>query len=275
MLTSLRLEIRKALRRSRSYIGPVAMSLLILAVAVGLKHGNPFDYMRRLMEQHFIITGSFINAAFLCRHLLEGITYFFLPLFACLVCGDLLASEAADGTIRTLLCRPVTRTQVIVSKYLVAVTYVIGLTIGTGVLAYLVGALILGRGSLVLLRGGIWVLPEPTAILRLAQAYGLVAVGMLAVGSIAFAVSTLLSNSNGAIGTAMAVLWGSLVIQEIEYFSVLKPYLLTTQLDLWRRLFFGSVTAHDLARAVTVMLTYCAVSFTVGLLVFRRRDVLA
>jgi ABC-2 type transport system permease protein len=263
------------MRKSRTYIGPVAMTLLILAVAVGLKHSNPMEYMRRRMEQDFVVTGSFVNAAFLCRHLLEGITYFFLPLFACTVCGDLLASEAADGTIRTLLCRPVTRTQVIVSKYLVAVFYVMGLVMGTGVFAYVIGTAILGHGSLVLFSGGIWVIPEATAIARLAEAYALVMAAMLAVGSIAFAVSTLLSNSNGAIATAMAVLWGSLVIQEIEYFKVLKPYLLTTHLDLWHRLFFGSVTAPELARAVLVMLAYSVVSFAAGLLIFRKRDILA
>ena len=275
MAISIALEIRKALRKLRTYIGPVAMSLLILALAVGLKHSNPFDYLRRRMEQDFIVTGSFTNAAFLCRHLLEGITYFFLPLFTCMVCGDLLASEAADGTIRTLLCRPVTRAQVYIAKYLIAVLYVAGLVMGTGVLAYLVGSAILGRGSLVLFSGGFWVIPEAEAIRRLAMAYALVTMGMLAVGSIAFAVSTLLSNSNGAIGAAMAVLWGSLVIQEIDYFKVLKPYLLTTHLDHWRWLIDGKGTTQEFTNGVIVILAYSVVAFVIGLLVFRRKDILA
>lgn len=275
MLTNLRLELRKALRKSRMYIGPAAMSLLILAVAVGLKHSNPFEFLRRRMEQDFIVTGSFINAAFLCRHLLEGITYTFLPLFACMVCGDLIASEAADGTIRTLLCRPITRAQVVISKYMVACMYVLALSIGTGVLAYVMGTAFLGRGSLVLFSGGIWVLPETTAIVRLAAAYALVAAGMLAVGSISFAVSTFLSNSNGAIGAAMGILYGSAVIQEIEYFKVLKPYLLTTHLDKWHRLFTGAFDAHAFLKAILVMLIYSAVSFAIGLIIFRRRDVLS
>ena len=275
MLTNLRLEFLKLLRKSRTYIGPVAMCLLITLLLVGMKYGHQFEYMRRRLEQDFIVSGSFVNAAFLARYLLEGIVYTFLPLFACLVCGDLIASEAADGTLRTLLCRPVTRVAVAVSKYVVGIIYVLALTLGTGLAAYLVGSVLLGRGSLLVLSGGIWIFPEQTALVRLAAAYALVAAGMVAVGSIAFAVSTFLSNSNGAIAGAMGLLYGSVVISEIEYFAKLKPYLLTTHLDAWRRFFTNALDVHLFAESVGVMLIYSAVAFLVGLAIFQRRDVLA
>lgn len=274
MFTSIALEMQKALRKPRTYIGPIAMSLLTLAVAVGMKHSNPFEYLRERMEQDFIVTGSFANAALLANFLLDGIVYFFLPLFTCMVCGDLLASEAADGTIRTLLCRPVTRARVYVSKYLIAVAYVAALVMGTGVLAYIIGSAVLGRGSLVLFSGGFWVIPEAEAIQRLAMSYGLIALGMLAVGSISFAVSTILSNSNGAIGVAMAVPWGSLVLQEISYFKALKPYLITTHMDHWRHIVLGTSTRHEMVSGIAVMLAYSVAAFVIGLLVFRRKDIL-
>ena len=275
MLTNLRLELLKVLRKPRTYIGPVAMGLLIIAMLVGMKHGHQFEYMRRRLEQDFIISGSFVNAAFLVRYLLEGIEYTFLPLFACIVCGDVLAAEAADGTLRTLLCRPVTRLGVAVSKYVVAVTYALALTLGTGLVAYLAGSAYLGRGSLVVLSRGLWIFPEHAAILRLVAAYALVAAGMAAVGSIAFAISTFLSNSNGAIAGAMGFLYGSAVIGEIEYFAVLRPYLLTTYLGEWRHFFTGAIDPHLLAESVGVMVIYSAVALAIGLVIFHRRDVLS
>ncbi len=275
MLTNLRLELLKVLRKPRTYIGPVAMGLLIIAMLVGMKHGHQFDYIRRRLEQEFIVSGSFVNAAFLVRYLLEGIVYTFLPLFACIVCGDVVAAEAADGTLRTLLCRPVTRLGVAVSKYVVAVTYALALALGTGLVAYLAGSAYLGRGSLVVLSRGLWIFPEHAAILRLAAAYALVAAGMAAVGSIAFAVSTFLSNSNGAVAGAMGFLYGSAVVGEIEYFAVLKPYLLTTYLEQWRGFFTGTIDAHLLAKCVGVMVIYSAVALAVGLVIFHRRDVLS
>jgi ABC-2 type transport system permease protein len=275
MLTNLSLELRKALRKARTYIGPVALTLLITAVAVGMKHSPHLERMRGMMERDFIVTGSIVNAAFLCRFLLEGIPFLLLPLFTCMVFADLLASESADGTLRMLLCRPVTRRQVVVSKYLLGAVYAVGLAIGTGVLAYLIGTVLLGRGSLVLFNDGIWVIPEHTAILRLLASYTLIASGMLAIGSIAFAISTFLSNSNGAIAGAMGVLYGSAVIQEIEFFAPLRPYLLSTHLEKWHGLLQGSFDTHQFLHSIGIMLAYAVVSFVIGLIIFERRDVLA
>lgn len=275
MLTSIRLELRKAARKARTYIGPAALTLLITAVAFGMKHSHHLQEMRGMLERDFIVTGSIVNAAFLCRSLLEGIPFTFLPLFTCMVCADLLASESGDGTLRMLLCRPVTRRQVVVSKYILGALYAVGLSVGTGVMAYLIGTAMLGRGSLVLFNSGIWVIPEHTAMLRLLASYVFVACGMLAVGSIAFAVSSFLSNANGAIAVAMGVLYGSAVIQEIEFFARLKPYLLTTQLEKWHGLLQGTFGTHQFLNSVGIMLAYSVVSFVIGLIIFERRDVLA
>lgn len=275
MFTELRVELLKLIRKPRTYIGPVAMGLLIAAVLVGLKHGNEFEHMRDRLLQDFIITGSFVNAAFLTRYLLEGIVFTFLPLFACMVCGDLMASEAADGTLRTLLCRPVTRLSLALSKYLVGIVYTLALTLGTGLVAYLAGLVFLGKGSLIIHGGGIWILPEREAVVRLAAAYALIAAAMVAVGSISFAVSTFLSNSNGAIAVAIAILYGSVVVQEIEYFAPVKPFLLTTHLDYWRKLFLGPVDMGQYGTSLMVMAIYSLASLAIGVIIFQRKDVLS
>jgi ABC-2 type transport system permease protein len=274
MLVEIRLEIAKLVRKPRTYIGPAAMAVLIALVMIGLKYSRQFDHLHDRLEQDFIVVGTFINAAFLTRYLLDGVAYTFLPIFVCIVFGDLIASEAADGTLRAMLCRPITRLRVAASKYAVGLTYVLALTFGTGLLAYLVGSVFLGRGSLVVYSQGLWILPEKMAVLRLAAAYGLVAVGMLAVGSIAFAISTFLSNSNGAIAGAIGVLFGSAIIGELGYFASLKPYLLTTHLAAWPQFFIGSMDSVLFAKSAGVMLVYAVVSLIVGLIVFQRRDVL-
>lgn len=272
------IEMSKLMRKSRTYIGPVAMALLISAVLVGLKHGGQFKFMQERLEQEFLVTGSFINAAFLTTYLLQGIVFTFLPLFTCMVCGDLIASETAEGTLRTMLCRPVTRLGVLMSKYVIGLFYVLLLVFGTGAFAYITGLIFLGHGSLINMdrsQGGIWIIPEGEAIHKLLIAYGLIASGMLAIGSISFAISTFLSNSNGAIAAAMGVMYGSAVIGEIDYFAKLKPYLLTTYMESWRQLFAGSPNTHEVTHAVLGLLVYSVVSLVLGGVVFCRRDVLS
>ena len=275
MLTELRLELFKLLRKPRTYIGPASMAALTTLVLIGMKYGNEFRYMHHRLERDFYVAGTMVNAAFLARSLMEVIVYTFLPLFACMVCGDLIASEAADGTLRMLLCRPITRFRVFGSKYAVAVAYALALTFGTGIAAYLAGVAFLGRGSLVVFTDGIWILPERLALQRIALAYAVAAVGMVAIGSIAFAISTFLSNSNGAIAGAMGFLFGSAVIGQIGYFAKLKPYLLTTHLEVWRDLFAGNVNVPDLTHSLGVMMIYSAVAFLIGAVIFQRRDVLS
>lgn len=279
MIAELAIEYRKLILKSRTYIGPAAMLFIITAMLIGLRYSHQFDYMKQTMGQDFIIAGRITNAAFLTRYLLEGIFFFFLPLAVCSIAGDLIASEAADGTLRMILCRPVSRLSILTAKYIACITSSIGLTVGTGLVAYLVGLVFLGGGSLFVVPdfrggGGIWILSEHDAVIRLIAAYSLTAVGMLAIGSIAFMISTLLSNSNGAIFGAMGFLIASGIIGQIDYFSSLKPYLLTTYLDKWQQFFGESMDMHVLFKSIGVMAVYSIVCFVISAIIFRRRDVL-
>lgn len=280
MLAELAIEYRKLFLKSRTYIGPAAMLFIITAMLIGLKYSHQFDYMKETMGQDFIIAGSITNAAFLTRYLLEGIFFFFLPLAVCSICGDLVASEAADGTLRMILCRPVSRLSIFTAKYVTCITSSVGLTLGTGLVAYLAGYIFLGGGSLFVMpgfkgEGGIRILPEHDALIRLIAAYSLTAVGMLAIGSIAFMISTFLSNSNGAIFGAMGILIASGILGQIDYFNSLKPYLLTTYLEKWQQFFGESIDTQVLLRSIGAMMIYSVTCFIIGAVIFRRRDVLA
>lgn len=274
MLTKTRIELMKLSHKPRTYVGFIGMAAMIILMLIAVKYGDPFRQMREHMSRDFILSGSFVNAVFLTRYLLEGVVYTFLPLFACLVYGDLIPSEAADGT-RTVLCRPISKLGWAVSKYVVGAIYIFTLTMFSGVVAYLIGCAFLGRGSLVVFDRGIWVFPEGSAILRLLATYGLVAVATLAVGSLSFAISTFLSNANAAIIGGMALLYASAILQEIEYFKFLKPYLLTTYFSSWRKLFVDPIDAWIIWKSLGVLLIYSAVGLIVGLIIFQRRDVLS
>jgi ABC-2 type transport system permease protein len=238
------------------------------------------DYLRETMAQAFIVSGPIVNAAFLTRYLLNVMVPIFLPLFACAMCGDLVASEASEGTLRMILCRPITRFAIIASKYMIGVLYVILLTIATGLVTYAIGTVFLGRGSLVVVQRivtqGIWIVPEKVAVLRLMEAYGFVAVGMVALGSICYAISTFVTNSYAATAGGMGFWIMSVILSNIDFFHALRPYLPATYLlDGWRDIFTGTTDPHTITHALIVMLTYSVVSFMTGAIIFHRRDILS
>lgn len=274
-MTEFRLEMLKIRKKLRTYIGPAGMLLLIVAVLLGMKYGGEFKHVQRELEKDFIVVGSYVNAAFMTRLLLDVVTFTFLPLFACMVFGDLLASESADGTVRSILTRPVSRRRIVAAKYAAGVVYTVLLTFGTGVVSYLLGWMVLGHGSLVTLNDGIYIFNEGDAVARLARAYALLALSMIAVGSIAFAISSFLSNSNGAIGGAVGFLIGTSIISQFEFFAWAKPYLFVTYMNSYTSLFKGTVDLALLWKGIGVTAAYSAVLAVISLIVFRRKDVLS
>jgi ABC-2 type transport system permease protein len=274
MGTEIGIELAKMVRRSRTYAGPIIMLLLIIMALLGIKYGPMFHAIQNRLSQDFIITGTVINALLLTRFMLfEPVVYMFMPLFSCIVFGDLLASEAADGTIRTLMCRPISRTRVALSKYLTGAAYAILLAYGSAAVAYTLGLIFLGRGPLVSLTG-FGLLPEHTAMIRLLETYGIVALSMIAIGSVAFAISTFVSNSLVTIAIGVGMVIFSSIIGAIDFFEKLRPYLLTTYMSLGP--YFESTVDHSLVRrTITVMLAYIVVSLAAALVIFNRRDILS
>jgi len=274
MLTTIRVEAHKLWRKPRTYLGFAAISGLVTLCLIAVKYENPLRHVERYLAQDFIMSGSFVNAVFLVHNLIEILAFTFLPLFACLVLGDLIASEAADGTLRTILCRPVSKAALVASKYIIGAAYAVSLTIFSGVLGYLLGRAFLGRGSLLIFSDGIWIFNEQSALLRLLAAYALVSASALAVGSMSFAISTFLSNSNAAIVGGMGLLYTSVALGAIDYFKFLRPYLIPTYSQAWHRLFVDPIDTLFLLKSFGVLLAYAAVSFGIGLIIFVRKDVL-
>src|ERR1700745_4127420 len=65
----------------------------------------------------------------------------FLPVAVAVVAGDSIAGEAAAGTLRYLLARPVGRTRLLVAKLVSVITFTLAAVIAVTVSAYAIGVL--------------------------------------------------------------------------------------------------------------------------------------
>lgn len=271
----IRLELFKMSRRWRTYLGFFALSALTAAMLTGMKYGPPpIEHLTAGISNNFEIVGSFVNGGFVTWILLRAVLPTFMPLLVCLVPGDLVSGEATDGTLRTLLARPVNRTPVLMAKYVAAVIYTIALVAFLGVVAYAFGVLIFGRGSLLVAEKSVVVFTENEGLARLAVAYALASVGMLTVASIAFFLSTVVNNSTGAIIGAMAVTFVSAAIGGIEYFKPVWPYLFTTHLDLWGHALAPKVEWAEIAKSIGSLAGYIITFVGASVFAFGRKDVL-
>lgn len=279
MMRLIRAEIIKLARRPRTYLGFAGSLLLVGIFTLVLRYVHPGELVRDLVGDDFEMVGTFLNGLFLARLLMQipPVMMFWLPLFVCAVAGDLIAGEAAEGTLRTLLVRPVGRLQVLAAKFIVAVLHAGAIVLFLGTASLGIGALFFGVGDLFLLESplGIVVIPMREALLLLAQAYAFSILAMVAVASLAFGLSSLVDNSIFAIGGTMMVIMVSGVLGLVPSFEEIHPYLITTHMRLWDHLFDTPVPWDQIRVSVAWLLGYIAVFLAGGVAIFSRKDILS
>jgi ABC-2 type transport system permease protein len=265
VLTVWRWELRKLVSLKRTYLGLGAAIVfpVIFLVALGVQQGQPDDVLfgRYVRESAFAIP----------LVLLIFGSIWFMPLITALVAGDIVATEDANGTLKTILTRSVTRGQVFGGKVLAAASYTVLAVVLFGLTGLLGGALEVGFHPLVSLSGTTVSVGRALKLETLGFAVYLLPV--LAVAAVGILLSTVSRNSAGAVvGTLMF----SLLLQLTAIVPGLdgaQPYLLPDQFNAWQGLLRDPVDTEPIVRAAWVCSLHVAVALALAWWVFSRRDV--
>ncbi len=265
VFTVWRWELRKLVALKRTYLGLGAAIVfpLIFVIALAIQTGQPNDVLfgRYVRESGFAIP----------LVLLIFGSIWFMPLITALVAGDIVATEDANGTLKTILTRSVTRNQVFAGKVLATATYAVLAVVLFGLTGLLGGAIEIGLHPLVSLSG---------TTVSVGKAFRLETAGfavyllpVLAVAAVGIMLSTLSRNSAGAVvGTLMF----SLLLQLtaiVPGLDGLQPYLLPHQFNAWQGLLRDPVDTAPIVRAAWVCGLHVAVALGVAWWSFSRRDV--
>ena len=285
MLRQTRFELFKMSRRLRSYMGFVAFLLINFLIMLGAKYGGMGeDVARDVGGQGFQVVGSPVNAEFMSwlvvgSPMSGAILGMFMPFFVCLVFGEILSGEKAEGTLRTALARPISRSGFFTAKFASSLIHALTLVFFLGISAYVIGLIVFGRGGLLTVGSfeklTIAWYSETEGLTRLALAYGLTFVGVATVGTIALFISTWLTSSLATVGGTIMLMFAMMIVGEIPYFSPAKEYLFTTHLFVGQKAFLDPIPWGEIARSLAWLGTYIVVLFGVSLAIFRRKDVLA
>lgn len=269
----LRGELAKVFGQKGTYVGYGVLAVLVCFVVWFMwRHGPPFARSMTRSDD-FIVAGKMVSWVSVARFIMEPALLVLVPLLVATVSGGLFAGEMQRGTMRTLLCRPVRRLSVATAKYLAGWVHAISLTAFLGLFGLGLGLVVLGRGELITMRGGLTVLTEQMALLRLGEAYLMAALGMCAMASLATIFSQLVQNPLTAMALAVGFLLVSATVGAIPHFEWLKPYLLSTQMDDYTALFHSQVEFVELSWPLGCMAVYAVVPFVLGIIIFRYRDI--
>ncbi len=291
MLTLIQIELYKIFRRPRTYIAFGAIAALILIIQFGLKlDGKSYsDFLMKDIGGSMVIDGNIINGYLICYIMLQ-LLLVHVPLLVALIAADMISGEANMGTLRLLLSKPYSRTELLLAKFLAATVYTIMLLIWLAILALFLSMWIFGLGDLFLMKSSYVVLINQNDVFwRYAGAFVFAALAMVTVAALGFFLSIFAENSIGPIVATMSfiVFFTILSTLNIPIFNVLKPYLFTTHLISWKEFFdlkvndaneaiIGSIQNPQRIITSALVLLLHIIGFVGGaIFIFNKKDVLS
>ena len=300
-------ELVKLLRRPRTWISVVLTCALpfVVAVFVAVTHLTPPPGQGSAFLSAVLQDGALYPAAALAL-----VLPVFLPVAVAVVAGDSIAGEAATGTLRYLLVRPVGRTRLLVAKLVSVTAYVLLVVLAVTFTAYATGVFLLGPsqaaavgqappggaagpgglagtgvagqaptagqaagGAVTSLSGAPLSLLQLTE--RIAGAIAFITVSMLGVAAIALFLSTITDSALGSAMGALAALVASEVLVTLNAATVVQPYLPTRYWLAWIDFFRQPIFWRDIQRGFGIQVVYVVVFLAAAWANFSTKDITA
>jgi ABC-2 type transport system permease protein len=207
-------------RRTWAMLFTIALIPIFLAIAVALSgstippgEGPPF--LDRV-SQNGLFVG--FTAMILAIPL-------FLPLTIGVVAGDAIAGEASTGTLRYLLISPLSRSKLLLIKFIGSGVFALAATITLMISAILIGAILFPIGPVTLLSGD--VISIPAALMRIFLVAIYVTISLLGLVAIGIFISTLTVIPVGAMAATVIFSTVSQILGSLPQIEVIHPYLPT------------------------------------------------
>jgi ABC-2 type transport system permease protein len=279
LIKLIRIELYKIFKKWRTYIGFLAIAVLVpvIQIAMLIEGEKSLNFMTRNLQQSFIFVGNLLNG-YLITYLILGSLYIHIPFLIALVAGDLLAGEATSGTYRILIIRPISRLNLVTSKFFAGLIYTYTLILWLALISLGLGILIFGTGELIVLKSSqIIIFAKSDVFWRFLLAFAFASLSMSVVTALAFLFSSLVENAIGPIVSTMAVIIVFIVISaiEINIFQTIKPYLFTTYMSSWRLFFDDSINYPEILKSCLILAGHVVLFFGAATVIFKRKDILS
>jgi len=264
----LRVELGKLLRRPRTWITvallaglPIVVAVFVHVTGIGPRPGEGPALLSEVLDN-----GLLLQAAALAL-----ILPVFLPVAVAVVSGDAIAGEAAAGTLRYLLIRPVPRTTLLVAKLATIIVFIFLAVALVALISLAVGWWLFGVKPLTSVSGSS--ISTADTVWRTILTITYVATSMLGLAAIALFASTRTDSPLAAALGALAAFITSQILDLIEATQAIQPYLPThywlSFIDLYR----DPVLWHDIARGFALQGVYIVVFLLGSWASFTTKDI--
>ena len=271
----LRSELWKLFARKRTYIGFGAFFALEVVVLILFQLPKVQRSWRHIIEQAGYEFEGYFSGLTLAFQVLYWTVFLLGGLYIALVGGDIVAKEVEDGTLRMMLCRPVSRIRLLTVKYVAILIYTASLTLFIGLSALVVGLLREGVGGFFAFQPlqKLFVLYDfGPGLQRYLFSLPLLGLTLVSVTSLAFMLSCFNMKPAAATICTLTYITTDNIFRNIPYFDSLKPWFITSHIETWYNAYRSPVPWAQLVEDLTYLGAVDVTFVLVGVVAFSVRD---
>lgn len=272
-------EFIKIAAKPRSYIGLAAITALVSVILFAMKvDGLTYiSFITASFEQTLSFEGNVLNGNLMAFIILQTLIIQ-IPLLVALVTGDLVSGEADMGSLRMLATKPISRTQLLLSKFLAGNAYTLLILVWLGIMALGFGRLLFGDGDMMILKSdGLVILKSDDVMWRFLSGFAIAFLALVTIANLSVTLSCFTDNSIGPIVTTMAIIILFTIIGtlDVPVFDPVRPLLFTTHMAAWRSFFDDPVPMRDIVNSIVVLVVHNVILLSIALFKFNKKDILS
>ncbi|NBT15534.1 MAG: hypothetical protein EBS95_04175 [Chitinophagia bacterium] len=290
-LNIVNIELYKIFRKPRTYIAFGAVAAIVGLIQLGF-YADGDSYMQfglQSFTDSFDIQGNIMNG-YLMAYIILQLLLVHVPLLVALVAGDMISGEAAQGTLRVLLTKPIRRSTLILAKFTASGIYTIALLLWMAVWALGISMLVFGVDDMLILKSdSATQIMASDVMWRYLAAFVFAAIALLTVSALSFFLSLFAENSIGPIMATMSIIIVFTILNTLDLpiFSSLKPFLFTSHMLGWKGFFDVTVNENneqiigsiENLRAVLysagILFLHIVGFLVASILIFRKKDIMS
>jgi ABC-2 type transport system permease protein len=177
-----------------------------------------------------------------------------------------------------LLTKPISRTQILLSKYFAGLIYTFFILLWLGFMSVVVGKWLFGLGDLIVLNSdGLVIINGDDINWRFLGGFAVAFFALTTVATLSLLLSCFSENSIGPIVSTMSIIILFTIIGtlDVPVFDNIRPFLFTTHMAAWRSFFDDPLPEADIKQSLLVLFTHIVVFLSIALYKFNKKDILS
>lgn len=297
MWTLLKIELFKISKRPRTYIAFAAIFSIVFIFQIAFK-ADGASYMNLMLQNiqdNFELDKSkAINGYFMCYIILNTLLVQ-VPILIALISADAISGEANMGTLRLILTKSYSRSEIILAKFIASFIFTVFLLIFMAALALFLSLLLFGVDDMLIFRvkgdeSQILQISKDDVLWRYLAAFGYAAISLTVISSLGILLSIYAENSIGPIVTTVCIVLLFTIISNMNVPFVDKyvsPWLFTSYLVGWKGFFYintdqegipikGSIENWTAIRnSLSILIAHIGLFITLAIYSFNKKDILS